>query len=219
MATVGEDAPLTSAEVHEEDEEFDISAWCKDHELSLNTQQMLTKEELTTTDALVHYVRETVSSHQPTPGPLTAGPGITMADIRRQVASLWQAGNALDALFTPEPLVPGNKTAPFADGNGHPQAPELPMPHDDPRTICNMKAGSNKAIHIIAFLTEKTTWPCARPWGKQRCLPWWRWPPLPWHFDRQQLLRNGAPDTDGGSIRGSSWILPGVHHSDLRVRQ
>ena len=124
MATAGEDAPLTSAEVHEEDEEFDISAWCKDHGLSLKTQQMLTKEELTTADALVHYVR----------------------DIRRQVASLWQAGNALDALFTPEPLVPGNKTAPFADGNGHPLAPELPMPHDDPRTIFNMKAGSNKAF-------------------------------------------------------------------------
>ena len=147
---------------------------------------MLTKEELTTADALVllesYDLRElniplgqrkllqqalaslhTVSGTHDAPGtlrkgdsePTTADSGaayggepsakITIADISRQAASLGQAGKAFDALFTPEPLVPGNKTAPGADGNGIPQAPELPMSH----------AGSNKAVHITVFLTEK----------------------------------------------------------------
>ena len=102
------------------------------------------------------------------------GAGITIADIRRQAASLGQAGKAFDALFTHEPLVSGDKTAPGADRNGHPQAPELPMSHAVLCIILTMKAGSNKAIHITAFLTEKkskkktvtlsATWPRARPW-------------------------------------------------------
>ena len=53
MATAGEDPPLTWAEVKEDDEEFGIIAWCKDHWISRKTQQMLTKKELTTADVLV----------------------------------------------------------------------------------------------------------------------------------------------------------------------
>ena len=84
------------------------------------------------------------------------GAGITIADIRRQAASLGQAGKAFDALYTPEPLVPGNN--PLAAGvvNGHSQAPAQPLSFADPRTILTMKAGSCKAVHITDFLSEKT---------------------------------------------------------------
>ena len=196
MATAGEDAPLTSAQVHGEDEEFDISTWCKDHGLSRKTQQMLAKEELTTADALVllepNDLRElnipfgqrkllqqalaslhTASGTHDAPGTLCkgdseppqansgaayggeSGAGIIITDIRRQAASLGQAGKAFDVLFSPEPLVPRNKTVPGADSKGHPQAPELPMSHADPSIILTMKAGSNKAVHITAFLNKK----------------------------------------------------------------
>ena len=224
----------TLAEVtleEEEEEEFDLTSWCKDHGITRKTQQTLKKEELTTAGALAlleprdlrelniplgqrKLLQQAVASLNATPAPHDApgslrkgdsepppadsgatyggnpgagtppansgaayggepgagtppansgaayggepGAGITIADIRRQAASLGQAGKAFDALFTPEPLVPGNN--PLAAGvvNGHSQAPAQPLSFADPRTILTMKAGSSKAVHITDFLSEKT---------------------------------------------------------------
>ena len=313
MGSTENDTTLTEVEV-EEEEEFDLTSWCKDHGITRKTQQTLKKEELTMAGALalleprdlrelniplgqrkllqqaVASLNATRDPHdapgslrkgdsepppadsgatyggnpgaglppansgaayggepgagtppansgaayggEPGAGPAPAnsgaayggepGAGITIADIRRQAASLGQAGKAFDALFTPEPLVPGNN--PLAAGvvNGHSQAPAQPLSFADPRTILTMKAGSSKAVHITDFLSEKTK---KRLRSQRRDLVLGLGDNNVVFRDDDEhpyagiSINNGAPDPDGGAFTGPGGILPGVHHSDIRVRQ